>query len=191
LSRAGPHANRYDQAVKFARDNWLDGAPALCALALGANLSSAWGSPGDTLLAATMRIARFPLTQLVAVSSMHITRPQGQGTEGQPTYTNACAAIRTMLPARALLAMLLQVEREFGRERGEDLRNAARTLDLDLLTYADMVVDDDSHVPMLTLPHPRLHERRFVLEPLAEILPDLIVPGINASVRTLLARVPA
>lgn len=169
--------------------------PVLCAVALGANLPSRAGSPEQTVRGALERLAVLPLTQLVATSALRTTTPQGPGTQGQPPYVNACAALRSLLTPRGLLAMLLDIEREFGRIRSLDQRNAPRTLDLDLLVFGDRVVDDRGSEPALILPHPRLSERRFVLEPLAEILPDLVVPPAGAnvtgmSVRTLLERLP-
>jgi 2-amino-4-hydroxy-6-hydroxymethyldihydropteridine diphosphokinase len=160
------------------------------AIALGANLPWHGRSPRDTLLAALDRIALLPLTQLVSSSTLRTTLPQGPGTQGQPAYVNGCVAIRTLLAPRGLLAMLLSIEREFGRARDHEPRNAPRTLDLDLLLYADVQVHDASQPPDLILPHPRLHERRFVLEPLAELLPDKRVPGLGATARELLARLP-
>jgi 2-amino-4-hydroxy-6-hydroxymethyldihydropteridine diphosphokinase len=90
----------------------------------------------------------------------------------QPPFLNAAAAVDTELGPRALLDLLLAVERELGRTR-EGPRFGPRTIDLDLLLYGDETVDE----PGLEVPHPRLHERRFALEPLAELDPDLIVPG--------------
>jgi 2-amino-4-hydroxy-6-hydroxymethyldihydropteridine diphosphokinase len=165
--------------------------PALAAIALGANLAWRGRPPRDTLLAALDRIALLPLTQLIRVSALRATLPQGPGTEGQPAYVNGCAALRTLLPPRGLLVMLLQIERDFGRVRDAESRNAARTLDLDVLTHADAQLHDASPPPELILPHPRLHERRFVLEPLAEVLPDTIIPGHHATARELLSRLPA
>ncbi len=99
----------------------------------------------------------------------------------QPDFINAVASVQTTLEPRALLAELLAIEDRHGRRRGK--RNAPRTLDLDLLLYEDEVLDADG----LTLPHPRLHERAFVLAPLAEIASAVMVPG-RGRVRDLLAR---
>ncbi len=93
------------------------------------------------------------------------------GDVDQPRFLNGVAALETDLSARALLDVLLSVERELGRERRE--RWGPRTIDLDLLLYGDETVDE----PGLTVPHARLHERRFALEPLAELDPELVVPG--------------
>jgi 2-amino-4-hydroxy-6-hydroxymethyldihydropteridine diphosphokinase len=106
----------------------------------------------------------------VAVSSLRETEPVGVGE--QPQFLNGVAAVETTLSARDLLDRLLEIEQRFGRVRipGE---HGPRTLDLDLLLYGDETID----VPGLAVPHPRLHERRFVLEPLAELAPGLLVPG--------------
>jgi 2-amino-4-hydroxy-6-hydroxymethyldihydropteridine diphosphokinase len=122
-----------------------------------------------------------PEVEVVAVSSIRETDPVGF--EDQPRYLNAAAAIDTELEPRALLDLLLSIERELGRTR-EGTRFGPRTIDLDLLLYGDESVDE----PGLTVPHPRLHERRFVLEPLAELDPDLAVPE-KGSVQALLAGV--
>jgi 2-amino-4-hydroxy-6-hydroxymethyldihydropteridine diphosphokinase len=122
-----------------------------------------------------------PEVDVVAVSSIRETDPVGFA--DQPQFLNAVAAVETELEPRALLELLLAVERELGRTR-EGPRFGPRTIDLDLLLYGNEVVDE----PGLTLPHPRLHERRFVLEPLAELDPDLAVPE-KGSVQALLAGV--
>ena len=106
---------------------------------------------------------------VVAVSSFRETEPWGFA--DQPWFLNAVAAVETDAPPRDLLDELLAVERELGRTR-DGPRFGPRTVDLDLLLYGDEVVDE----PELTVPHPRLHERRFALEPLAELVPALVVP---------------
>jgi 2-amino-4-hydroxy-6-hydroxymethyldihydropteridine diphosphokinase len=118
---------------------------------------------------------------VVAVSSFRETEPWGYA--DQPPFVNAAAALETELTARALLDVLLHVERELGRTR-EGPRFGPRTVDLDLLLYDDEQLDE----PGLTVPHPRLHERRFALEPLAEIAPGLVVPG-RGQVEDLLAEI--
>jgi 2-amino-4-hydroxy-6-hydroxymethyldihydropteridine diphosphokinase len=128
---------------------------------------------------ATIRAALARLDGVVAVSRLRETDPVGF--EDQPRFLNGVAAVDTELPPRALLERLLAIERELGRTRGGP-RFGPRTIDLDLLVYGDLVLDE----PGLTLPHPRLHERRFALEPLAELAPDLVVPG-RGPVRDLLA----
>ncbi len=117
---------------------------------------------------------------VVAVSSFRETDPVGY--LDQPRFLNAAAALETELDPRALLERLLEVERELGRTR-DGPRFGPRTIDLDLLLYGDRVIDE----PGLVVPHPRLAERRFALEPLAELDPDLVVPGLGR-VTDLLAR---
>jgi 2-amino-4-hydroxy-6-hydroxymethyldihydropteridine diphosphokinase len=133
---------------------------------LGANL----GDRERTLLEAVTALAADDGVEVVAVSTLRETEPVGVGE--QPLYLNGAAELETTLSAHELLDRLLAVEQRFGRVRvpGE---HAPRTLDLDLLLYGDEVIDE----PGVTVPHPRLHERRFVLEPLAELAPGLVVPG--------------
>jgi 2-amino-4-hydroxy-6-hydroxymethyldihydropteridine diphosphokinase len=107
------------------------------------------------------------------LSSIRETEPWGY--EDQPMFLNAAAEIDTGLTPRALLDRLLEIEHELGRTR-EGPRFGPRTIDLDLLLFADEVVDE----PGLSIPHPRLHERLFVLEPLFELEPGLVVPGRGA-----------
>jgi 2-amino-4-hydroxy-6-hydroxymethyldihydropteridine diphosphokinase len=113
------------------------------------------------------------------VSTFHDTAPVGVG--AQPTFLNAAAVGETSLSARATLETLLAVEREFGRER--PFPGAPRTLDLDLILYEDAVIDE---APSLIVPHPRFRERRFVLEPLAEIAPDWRDPVTGQTMEELL-----
>jgi 2-amino-4-hydroxy-6-hydroxymethyldihydropteridine diphosphokinase len=117
---------------------------------------------------ATIRAALDALPGVVAVSTLRETDPVG--VVDQPLFLNGAVALETTLAPRALLETLLAVERELGRERGE--RWGPRTIDLDLLLYGDETIDE----PGLTVPHPRLHERRFVLEPLADLDPGLVIP---------------
>ena len=127
---------------------------------------------------ATIRRAIAALPGVVAVSELRETDPVGV-TE-QPAFVNGAVALETELSPRELLDSLLAVERDLGRERRE--RWGPRTIDLDLLLYGGEMVAE----PGLTVPHPSLHERRFVLEPLAELDPQLVVPG-HGRVRDLLA----
>ena len=113
------------------------------------------------------------------LSSIRETEPWGYA--DQPWFLNAVAELETALEPRALLDRLLAVERELGRDRSGP-RWGPRTIDLDLLLYGDRVVDE----PGLAVPHPRLRERAFVLEPLAELAPSLEIPG-NGTVQALLA----
>jgi 2-amino-4-hydroxy-6-hydroxymethyldihydropteridine diphosphokinase len=127
---------------------------------LGANLGDREG---------TIRAAVAALPDVVAVSQLRETDPVG--VVDQPRFLNGVAALETELPARDLLAVLLEIERTLGRERRE--RWGPRTIDLDLLLYGEETIDE----PGLTVPHPRLHERRFALEPLAELAPNALIPG--------------
>jgi 2-amino-4-hydroxy-6-hydroxymethyldihydropteridine diphosphokinase len=111
------------------------------------------------------------------MSSIRETTPVGPVTD-QPAFLNAAIELRTTLSPRVLLELLLDIERMFGRDRNCEQRWGPRTLDLDLLMYADLLTDE----PGLIVPHPRLTDRRFVLEPLAELGPDRIVPGTAATV---------
>ena len=129
-------------------------------IAIGANL-------GDR--EATICAALDALPGVVAVSALRETDPVG--VVEQPSFLNGAAALEVALAPRALLETLLAVERELGRERGE--RWGPRTIDLDLLLYGDETIDE----PGLTVPHPRLHERRFALEPLLDLDPELAIPG--------------
>jgi 2-amino-4-hydroxy-6-hydroxymethyldihydropteridine diphosphokinase len=118
---------------------------------------------------ATIRAAVAALPGVAAVSSLQETEPVG--VTDQPRFLNGVAALDTDLTARELLEALLAVERDLGRERRE--RWGPRTIDLDLLLFGSEAVDE----PGLTVPHPRLHERRFALEPLAELAPHAEIPG--------------
>jgi 2-amino-4-hydroxy-6-hydroxymethyldihydropteridine diphosphokinase len=142
---------------------------------LGANL----GDRERTLRAAVEALDAEEGIEVVAVSTLRETEPVGVGE--QPLFLNGVVAVDTTLPARELLDRLLALEQRFGRVRvpGE---HAPRTLDLDLLLYGDEAIDR----PGLRVPHPRLHERRFVLEPLAELAPGLLVPG-RGDVQSLIA----
>lgn len=148
-------------------------------LALGSNL----GDRAAHLRAALERLRERGVV-LEAVSSFYDTAPLGApaGTE-HLTYLNATACVRTSLPPQELLMVLLEVERALGRRRVTKVRNAPRTIDLDLLLYADQIVNEAG----LCLPHPRLHERTFVLKPLAEIAPLVVHPVLKKTVAELLA----
>jgi len=135
-------------------------------VALGANL----GDRERTLRAAVDALAAEDGIEVVAVSTLRETEPVGVGE--QPRFLNGAAELETTLTARELLDRLLAVEQRFGRVRSSG-EHGPRTLDLDLLLYGDEVIDE----PGLAVPHPRLHERSFVLEPLAELAPGLVVPG--------------
>ncbi|KAB2921584.1 MAG: 2-amino-4-hydroxy-6-hydroxymethyldihydropteridine diphosphokinase [Dechloromonas sp.] len=134
-------------------------------VALGANL----GDPASTVRAAFGALANLPDSRVVRCSALYRTAPVG--IVDQPDFINAVALLETTLAPQALLDELLSIERRFGRQRAE--KNGPRTLDLDLLLYDNCHID----LPELTLPHPRLHLRAFVLQPLLEIAPDLRLPG--------------
>jgi len=133
---------------------------------LGANL----GDRADTLARALELLAQQPQIEIVGVSSFRETEPVGY--LDQPRFLNAAAQIETPLQPHALLAALLDVERRLGRTR-EGPRYGPRTVDLDLLLIEGVTIDE----PGLSLPHPRLHERSFALEPLVELDPSIVVPG--------------
>lgn len=131
---------------------------------LGANL----GDARSSLIAAVRQIEGLPGTRLAAVSSLYRSAPVDSS---GPDYLNAVVGLETDLPPRALLHALQRIEQLHGRER--PYPNAPRTLDLDLLAYGEVTQQD----PELTLPHPRAHLRAFVLQPWAELAPDLILAG--------------
>lgn len=133
-------------------------------IALGGNLDH----PADRLLKVMAELDGMPRTQLLRVSSLYRTAPVGYAE--QPDFINAVALVETALPPPALMAELLAMETRHGRLR--TLCNGPRTLDLDLLLYGSLVLDDS----FVTLPHPRMHERAFVLTPLLEIMPDCEIP---------------
>lgn len=145
-------------------------------IGLGANI----GDPQAQLQMALEALGRLPHTRLLSASSFYRTAPVGK--TDQPDFVNAVALVATGLGARELLAALLAIEERQGRLRLEV--NGPRTLDLDLLLYGTERIGE----PGLSVPHPRMHERRFVLEPLLEILPDCVIPD-RGPARALLARV--
>lgn len=143
------------------------------------------GNVGDTRAAFAFALGRLrePLTPL-RVSPLYRTAPLGG--PPQPDYLNAVAVGETSLPPRALLDLLLLVEREAGRVRSKEVASGPRVLDLDLLLYGDDVVEE----PGLSVPHPRIAERRFVLQPLSALAPGWVVPGLGRDVTALLAAAP-
>ena len=135
---------------------------------LGSNLAH----PRRQIARALAAIARMPRTRIVALSPNYATAPLACDGD-QPDYVNAVVALRTSLPPRSLLRHLQAIERARGRDRGAaTARNSPRTLDLDLLLYGRRLI----RLPQLTVPHPRMHERAFVLTPLLDIAPAITIP---------------
>ncbi len=145
-------------------------------VALGSNLAD----PAAQVQAACEALARLPDSRFIACSALYRTAPVGY--VDQPDFINAVVRLATRLQPHELLEALLGIENRFGRVR--QTRNGPRVLDLDLLLYDDWIY----HEPGLTLPHPRMHERAFVLVPLLELVPDIFIPGRGAA-RDWLARV--
>lgn len=151
-------------------------------IGIGSNLAAPPSkTPLETAQAALPALAA-PHLQPVMCSLWYESAPVPAS--DQPWFANAVALVSTEREPEVLLAWMFEVENRFGRVRGE--RNAARTLDLDLLDYDGLIID----TPRLTLPHPRLHERRFVLEPLREIAPNWRHPRLGLTAAELLARLP-
>ena len=146
-------------------------------IGLGSNL----GEREATLAAAVEELDAAPGVSVLGVSTLIDTEPVG--VLDQPRFLNGALAIETELPPRELLDLLLAVEARFGRDRTAVPAQGPRTLDLDLLVYGEEEIDE----PGLRVPHPRLHERAFVLRPLAEVEPELVVPG-KGPILGLLAR---
>jgi 2-amino-4-hydroxy-6-hydroxymethyldihydropteridine diphosphokinase len=152
---------------------------ALAFLGLGSNLAH----PRRQIARAARAIARLPHLRIVAISPNYASAPVGCDAP-QPDYVNAVVAVRTTLAPRALLSALHAVERDQRRRRvDEPHRNAPRTLDLDLLLYGRRRI----RLPGLTVPHPRMHERAFVLRPLADLSPAATIPGRGLARRFLVA----
>jgi 2-amino-4-hydroxy-6-hydroxymethyldihydropteridine diphosphokinase len=147
-----------------------------CAIALGANL----GQPQTTLEAALVALDRIPQIQVEAHSSWYRTTAIGPP---QPDYVNGCAILQTSLAPAHLMQTLLSIENQFGRIRRE--RWGARTLDLDLLLFDDIIMQSID----LTIPHPRMSDRAFVLIPLSEIAPNWLEPISGQPIQTLLKKV--
>lgn len=147
-------------------------------VAMGANL----GSPAEQLDGALAALRELDGFDVTAVSSWHRTAPVG-GPPGQPDYANGVVEGRSRLEPEALLDALLAIEARFGRVRTPGERNAPRRLDLDLLLFGERHID----APNLTVPHPRMEDRAFVLAPLAELAPDLVLPKSRKTVARRLA----
>ncbi len=148
---------------RIVKPSQHDVAPERAFIAIGANL----GDREATIRLALAALGDTPGVAIVRVSKL-IENPSVGGPADAPSFLNGAAELATTLPPLDLLARLLEIERSLGRKRRR--RWAPRTIDLDLLLYADRVIESEE----LTLPHPRLHERDFVLTPLAEIAPDVV-----------------
>jgi len=153
----------------------------LAAVALGANLPSQFGGPEESLREAVRRMGS--LGEVVAVSGFYETEPVGY--VEQPRFLNAAALVETELAPLELLRGLLAIEQAMGRVRAGVAAKGPRVIDLDLLLYGDVVVSG----PELKLPHPAMRERRFVLEPLAEIAAGMVEPVSGWTVGELLGRI--
>ena len=154
---------------------------ALAAIALGSNLESGFGDREANLREAVRRIEA--LGEVRAVSSFYDTEPVGY--LEQPRFLNGALVLGTDLGPQELMRELLGVERAMGRERVGAIAKGPRVIDLDLLLYGDWVLWAED----LVLPHPRMEERRFVLEPLAKIAPEWVHPVLGVTVREMLERI--
>ena len=147
----------------------------LAAVAVGSNL----GDRAGTIALAIEALAETDGVTLLAASTLHETAPVGGPPQGR--FLNGALLLETTLEPLVLLGRLHEIERSFGRIRADGVPNGPRTLDLDLLIQGDLLL----RTPQIELPHPRLHERAFVLDPLVEIAPDLEHPGCSRSIRQL------
>lgn len=145
----------------------------ICFIGLGSNL----GEPCAELKLAISDLDQLPDTRVLASSAFYRSAPIGY--LDQPDFVNAVAKIKTGLAPRQLLSALLGIERAHGRER--TFSNAPRTLDLDVLLYGDMQIDE----PGLKIPHPQMHRRAFVLQPLLEIEADCMIPHVGSARQAL------
>jgi 2-amino-4-hydroxy-6-hydroxymethyldihydropteridine diphosphokinase len=151
-------------------------------IALGSNLPSIAGAPQATLEAAIQELGK--LGHVTARSRFYTTEPVGYA--DQPAFLNAAIALETTLAPEPLLDRLLEIERLFGRDRSHGIANGPRTLDLDLILYGNRILATER----LLVPHPRMHQRSFVLLPLAEIAPDTAHPVLHQSMKELLQALP-
>ena len=140
-------------------------------LAFGANL----GNPHSQIFDAWNRIGRIPGVQCQSLSSLHLTKPVG-GPENQPDFLNGAGLVDTTLSPEQLLDEIMEIELALGRKRTEHW--GPRTIDIDILLFGDLLIQTER----LTIPHPRMHERSFVLDPAAEIAPEMIHPILGKSV---------
>jgi len=150
-------------------------------IALGSNM----GDRQTALRAAVERIGRLPTTRVTQVSTWIKTAPVG-GPPGQGEFLNGALAVQTDLPPEQLMTSLLAIEHDLGRDRANEPHHGPRIIDLDLLLYGNAIIN----TPALTVPHPRMHERRFVLAPLAHIAPDAVHPVGQQTISQLLLRLP-
>lgn len=160
------HANR--DTLKVMRKAYIG---------MGANLASRAGAPEATLAAAAVRLAL--LGRIASRSSLYSTAPVGYA--AQPRFVNAAVELQAALTPRQLLNGLLAIEQEFGRDRSAGIANGPRTLDLDILLFDDLQISE----PGLEIPHPRFAQRLFVLAPLNQIAPQLLVPGFGKTIGEL------
>ena len=149
--------------------------PVKAAIALGSNLDG----PAARVRQGFAEVAALPDTWMLARSALYRTAPVGYA--DQPPFINACALVDTRLAPRALLDALLEIERRAGRVRG--IPNGPRTLDLDIVLYGGAAIDE----PGLRIPHPRAHERAFVLAPLVDVWPEAVIPGKGPAKKLLAA----
>ena len=149
-------------------------SPSAVLLALGANL----GDPRSQILDAWNRLTHIPGVQGECLSSFYVTKPVG-GPENQPDFLNCAGLVRTEFTPEQLLGEILVIESVMGRVRTEHW--GPRVIDIDILLFGDRVIRTDR----LVIPHPRMHERRFVLDPAAEIAPDMIHPVFGKSVQQM------
>ncbi len=154
----------------------------LAYVALGSNLASDWGSPAETVRSAVTKLNT--LGKVESTSHLYLTDPVGNSE--QPAFVNAAVSLRTPLTPHELIAGLFEMERGFGRNRLTSIPKGPRVLDLDLLFFDDVVLNSDE----LTIPHPELAGRRFVLQPMAEIAPTLVHPVMGLTIADLLAALP-
>ncbi len=164
--------------------NTTDSASLVAVVSLGSNLSSSGRSPADLIASAMERLRQISIESIE--SSLYSSEPLDCPV-GSSDFINAVMALQLSPGTSAIefLAATQRIETEFGRQRGTE-RNQSRTLDIDIISYGNQLLASEN----LILPHPRATERKFVLLPLAEIYPGLVLPGQTASIAQLLARLP-